>query len=366
MTNGLPWRKVPSRLSRFWAALPFVPAATTAVNARPQCGGDIRLFAGHDLALEHRLRSCLRRDDNVPALSFAVAHVARPAVCGRVGTLFSHWTSFNVAAALALSLALSACSSAPSPVTPTPAPVTAPPIVTPPIVAPADTAIPPPDAPITPAQPIPPAAPPPEPKTLFAAAFTGPNIGVQPWCEQDTPVPCNAVDGAIWGSFNRPGEQGLLCKDPWPNECGDVVDGTLVTKALLPGFPLITRADFPTDKPLTMASRMSADCRQDTSCWAGLVMYNGEAQWVAWYYSWDGTGKLVLSVWTADHIEQLMFGIRTGEQHDLKLEYRDGVVLCSVDGRVLWTPVFSFANRPHGAIFAGQEVLTVYDFRVLQ
>lgn len=223
-----------------------------------------------------------------------------------------------------------------------------------------------------PAQPIPAAAPASTSTEVFAADFTAGTFNVAAWCEQDSPVPCNPdlPAGAIWTSFNRPGDQGLGCVGFGPNECWQIINGAFVTKDVLPGFPIVTARSFDHTKPADIQALMSAVCR-DPACWAGIVWYDGERYWEAIYFSWVDDTHVVLSVWTPSAIVKISGPIPIGQQVLVDLIY-DGACGWSAKIGGVAVPIAAPANYlclpddPHLAVFSGQELLDLYSLRVLQ
>jgi hypothetical protein len=213
-----------------------------------------------------------------------------------------------------------------------------------------------------------PIPPPPEPVPTFLADI--PNLSVAAWCEQGTPVECNPdmPADAVWGSFNRPGDQGLGCVGRGPNECWAIEDGAYVTRDVIPGFPIITRATFPKDQHLIARATMAAVLsEEDTGGWGGLVFpYDGEEDWEGIYFNYAGPGLVNLAVWTPGAIEKIAGPFPADSWHDVEIELNAGVFTFRVDGVV--RPVTAALHAPRFnapvAVFSGNEVLKVKDLRV--
>lgn len=201
-------------------------------------------------------------------------------------------------------------------------------------------------------------------------------MGVAGYCEQQTPVPCAVPDGAIWASFNRPGNAGIDCADPNPNSCYSVSAGVLVTRADDLGFPLTTVRTFDRTKTLDFEAETGAEIGDDLG-WCGLVDYSGEQQYTALYWRRASNGMLQVHLYRTRVEVPLSADVyAVGSRHTLGIEaHPDGTVNYKVDGAVKFTETANsligpdttlFTADPHASIFSGGCALSVYSLKVYE
>lgn len=194
-----------------------------------------------------------------------------------------------------------------------------------------------------PGPPGPPPAVVPRPGVLVASFdFTGPNLGVVNGCDGDVmDLDCHLAAGAIFGTFTRPGTQGIACIDPGPNACWSA-NGVLNATPQSPGYPLISNQTF-SGSVVSVEATVSLICDQPETgdgSYAGIAVIFAEKNYNADYLRCAGAPPGMVQPHVFNSIGEYPVSAHVwpqGQLHALRVDWHGSTVDHLIDGILEYT-----------------------------
>jgi hypothetical protein len=226
-------------------------------------------------------------------------------------------------------------------------------------------------APVTPTIPA-------QPTPSFVADFSSPSIGIKGYINGAVPpVVYQSEPGSKWYTFEGP--EGSRVIDPLPADAlYKTLDNVLYLDSIAgsTGWPMVSDQMFDKTKTVRIEAIMSCTLLNDNG-WGGLVLYNGEDDYKAWYFSRDLQGDpnyLTVDVWSTT--KRVDTGLRVPANTPAYMSityYPDGrwefglnTTKFAMDNNSVLPDTTTLKNDPRAAIFLGDMRLTVKDFKVFE
>ena len=206
-------------------------------------------------------------------------------------------------------------------------------------------------------------APQPAPRSnppAYTADFANFSVGLA--CTQDVPPSCHGE--AEWLTLDRPGSEGQACTLPSPNPCWETEGVSLLLHTGQPGYPLFTRQTFDKSQRLTLEADISAECLSQ-ACYAGPVIYNGEMNYRALYWSWAPNGVQIY-IYSPTVTYPINGVFPPGTKLTLGITYDAGTWIYSINRVPVFTEPTGYSqdaselsDNPHLSVFIGDATASL-------